>query len=91
LVLLGLLFGFGYDVAARRCYAPEREAGFRLGFLHGILVPVTLPRLLLYKDVPIYAANNTGRDYKLGFVGGINFCGLLFFGLAFRPQRRPRS
>ena len=30
LVLLGLVFGFGYDWAAPRFYGPERVAGFRL-------------------------------------------------------------
>jgi hypothetical protein len=89
LILLGLLFGFGYDWAAPRFYGPERVAGFRLGVLHGALMPVALPSLLLGKDVPIYGTNNTGRTYKLGYIAGINLCGLLFFGFAFRQPRRP--
>ena len=88
LVLLGLLFGFGYDWAAPRFYGPDRLPGFRLGVLHGALMPVALPSLLMGQDVPIYAANNTGRVYKLGYIAGINLCGLVFFGLTFR---RPRS
>ena len=33
------------------------------------------------------APNNTGRFYKMGYICGINFCGLIFFGLAFaRPS-----
>ena len=87
LVLLGLVLGFGYDWAAPRFYGPERLAGFQLGVLHGALMPVALPSLLLGKDVPIYADRNQGRKYKLGYIAGINACGLVFFGFAFwRPR-----
>ena len=89
LVLVGLISGFGYDWAAPRFYGPERVAGFRLGVLHGALMPVALPSLLLGRDVPIYAPINQGRIYKLGYIAGINMCGLLFFGLAFRRPRKP--
>ncbi len=89
LVLLGVVLGSGYDWAAPRFYGPERVAGFRLGALHGALMPVALPSLLLGRDVPIYAENNQGRVYKLGYITGVNACGLVFFGLAFwRPDRR---
>jgi hypothetical protein len=91
LVLLGLILGFGYDWAAPRFYGPDRLAGFRLGVLHGALMPVALPSLLLGRDVPIYAANNTGRTYKLGYIAGINLCGLVFFGSAFRRPRKQRE
>jgi hypothetical protein len=88
LVGVGLLFGFAYDWAAARLYGAERMAGFRLGVLHGALMPVALPSLLMSQDVPIYASHNTGRTYKLGYIAGINLCGLVFFGLAFRQPRR---
>jgi hypothetical protein len=88
LVLLGVVLGLGYDWAAPRFYGADRVAGFRLGILHGALMPVALPSLLLGRDVPIYATSNTGRLYKLGYIAGINLCGLLFFGTAFRPPRR---
>lgn len=88
LVSLGLVLGFGYDWAAPRFYGPERVPGFRLGILHGALMPVALPSLLLGRDVPIYAERNQGRIYKLGYIAGINACGFVFFGLAFwRPSR----
>lgn len=90
LVLLGLVLGFGYDWAAPRFYGSERVAGFRLGILHGALMPVALPSLLLGKDVPIYAERNVGRAYKVGYICGINLCGLIFFGAAFwRPAQPP--
>jgi len=91
LILLGLVLGFGYDWAAPRFYGPERVAGFRLGILHGALMPVALPSLLLGKDVPIYAERNQGRTYKLGYIAGINACGFVFFGLAFWRPGRPSA
>jgi Mg/Co/Ni transporter MgtE len=89
LVVAGLLLGWAYDWAAPRFYRPEHVAGFMLGVVHGALMPVALPSLLLGSDVPIYTSNNTGRTYKIGYIAGINLCGLFFFGLAFR-QPRPR-
>jgi hypothetical protein len=83
LLVLGLIFGWGYDWAAPRFYGPERVGGFRLGALHGALMPTALPSLLMGKDVPIYSVKNTGRPYKVGYIAGINLCGLLFFGFAF--------
>ena len=86
-VLLGLLLGFAYDWAAPRFYGPESAPGFRMGMLHGALMPTALFSLLLGKDVPIYATHSTGRIYKIGYIVGINLCGLVFFGSAFwRPR-----
>jgi hypothetical protein len=51
------------------------------------MMPISLPTLLLGKDVTIYATENTGRGYKIGYICGINLCGLIFFGVAFsRPK-----
>ena len=89
LVLLGVLLGLGHGWAASRLYGPERVAGFHLGVLQGTLMPAALPSLLMGKDLPIYAPNNIGRGYKIGFLLGINFCGTVFFGVAFwRPRNR---
>jgi len=89
LVLLGIGLGLGYDWAAPRFYGADPPAGFRVGVLHGALMPTALPSLLLGKDVPIYASHSTGRTYKLGYIAGINLCGLVFFGSAFwRPRNR---
>jgi hypothetical protein len=88
LVLLGLLLGIGYDWAVPRLYKPGAVAGFRIGMVHGALMPVALPALLVGRDVPIFLNANPGRIYKLGYIAGINLCGLVFFGLAFRrPQK----
>jgi hypothetical protein len=87
LVVAGIVLGWAYQWAAVRFYQAEQKAGFRQGIMHGALMPAALPSLLLGKDVPIFAANNTGRTYKLGYIAGINACGLIFFGLAFRNPK----
>lgn len=92
LVVTGVIFGLAYDWVAPRFYRPDQRPGFWMGALHGALMPVAAPSLLMGQDVPIYASANTGRGYKLGYIAGINGCGLVFFGLAFRqPRRRPRD
>ena len=92
LVVAGLVFGLAYNWAAPRFYRPDQTPGFWMGALHGALMPVAAPSLLLGKDVPIYATTNTGRGYKLGYIAGINGCGLVFFGLTFwQPQRRGKK
>jgi hypothetical protein len=89
LVLLSLALGFGYDRAAPRTYRSERAAGFFTGMMHGALMPAALPTLVFGDDLPIYAQNNVGRGYNIGFILGLNSCGTLFFGVAFwRPKKR---
>ena len=58
-------------------------AGFRQGMLQGALMPCALPNLLVGNDVMIYAINNTGVPYKLGYTCGVNVCGAIFFGFFF--------
>jgi len=89
LVLLGALLGLGHGWAASRLYSPTRLAGFHTGVVEGALMPAAMPSLLMGKDLPIYAPNNTGRGYNIGFLLGINMCGTVFFGIAFwRPRKR---
>lgn len=87
LVIAGLIFGWAYAWAAPRFYREEINAGFWHGTLHGTLMPIALPSLLMGQDVPIYAPKTTGRTYKLGYIAGINLCGFVFFGLAFRKSK----
>jgi hypothetical protein len=73
--------------AAPRFYKADRTAGFYTGLLEGALMPAALPGLLSGHDLPIYAPNNIGRGYNIGYILGINTCGTLFFGIAFwRPR-----
>ena len=51
---------------------------------------MALPNLIVGDDVTIYAVNNTGRTYKLGYIAGVNTCGLIFFGYVFWRARRLR-
>lgn len=81
-ILLIITFGFGWVlnksvVASNQSSMP---AGFGRGMMHGALMPGAMPTLFLGKDVVIYAENNTGRTYKLGYTFGVNACGAAFFG-----------
>jgi len=89
LIVVGLLFGWAYAWASPKVFPHDVQAGFKLGMAHGALMPMALPSLVMGKDVDIYAAHNAGRTYKLGYIVGINLCGLVFFGSAFwRPARK---
>lgn len=68
-----------------------KPAGFAKGLLHGALMPGAMPRLLIGHDVTIYAENNTGRTYKLGYTAGVNGCGALFFGFWYWRLNRWRK
>ena len=75
--------------ATPRYYRPDYTAGFYTGLLEGALMPAALPGLVGGKDLPIYAPNNIGRGYKIGYILGLNSCGTMFFGVAFwQPRRR---
>jgi hypothetical protein len=68
-----------------------RPAGFSRGLLQGALMPMAMPNLLVGRDVAIYAQNNTGLSYKLGYTSGVNGCGAIFFGLMFWRLNRWRN
>lgn len=87
LTALCVMLGLGQAWMASRSYKPDQVAGFCTGILHGMLMPAALPGLLLGQDLPIYAPNNTGRTYNIGYAMGVNGCGTFFFGVAFwRPR-----
>ena len=90
LTALALALGFFQGWASSRLYKPDHVAGFHLGLLHGMLMPAALPGLLMGQDLPIYAPNNSGRPYNIGYIFGINTCGTIFFGVAFWQPRRRR-
>lgn len=89
LVVVTLLFGWIYGWASPWAFPKNKTAGFGYGMLHGALMPIALPSLVIGRDVPIYAADNSGRFYKIGYICGINLCGLAFFGPIFwRPKSK---
>jgi flagellar biogenesis protein FliO len=91
LVAFGLVIGWMLGRAEFALAKRPEPAGFGLGVLQGALMPLAMPNLFFGHDVPIYAANNTGRTYKLGYTLGVNGCGLIFFGFFFWRLRRIRS
>jgi hypothetical protein len=92
LVVITVLFGWFYVWASPWAFPQNRTAGFGHGVLHGALMPIALPSLVIGRDVPIYATDNSGRTYKIGYICGINLCGLAFFGpLFWRPNCRSRG
>src|SRR5689334_17580047 len=82
-VLLAMLIGRSLNAIARSINQSPRPAGFSRGILQGALMPMAMPNLLIGTDVIIYAQNNTGIPYKLGYTTGVNVCGAIFFGLFF--------
>jgi hypothetical protein len=91
LAIVTVAFGWFYGWASPWAYPKNHTADFKYGALHGALMPLSLPALVMGKDVPIYAPDNSGRNYKIGYICGINLCGLLFFGLAFRRPTSAKS
>jgi hypothetical protein len=69
----------------------QSPAGFGRGLIQGALMPAALPNLLVGHDVAIYAQNNTGVGYKLGYTLGVNICGAIFFGIFFWRLNRLRK
>jgi hypothetical protein len=89
-LIVVITWGWGWvlNKSATTSDARPRAAGFSRGMLHGALMPGAMPSLLFGKDVVIYAANNNGRLYKLGYTFGVNACGALFFGTFFWRVRK---
>lgn len=88
LVALGFAIGWCLNRAEAALERRHEPAGFVRGVVQGALMPITMPNLIFGHDVAIYAANNTGRTYKMGYTLGVNTCGLIFFGFFFWRVRR---
>jgi hypothetical protein len=88
LVALGFAIGWMMNRAETALAKRAEPAGFVRGVVQGILMPITMPNHFVGNDVAIYAANNTGRTYKMGYTLGVNSCGLIFFGFFFWRVRR---
>jgi hypothetical protein len=90
-IVVAAIFGWVYAWAAPHVFPKDRRAGFRLGMAHGALMPMALPSLVMGQNVDIFAENNSGIPYKLGYIAGINICGLIFFGSVFWRPVKPQS
>ena len=54
-----------------------KQFGFLFGLLHGFITPVSFVGSLLNDNVAIYAVNNTGGWYDLGFLLGSSGWGFM--------------
>jgi hypothetical protein len=82
ILILAFMIGWVLNQLAQRLdRSNNRPAGFARGLVQGALMPASMPNLLIGHDVVIYAVNNNGVFYKLGYTMGVNACGTIFFGL----------
>lgn len=89
LAVVTVVFGWFYSWASPWAFPASRPAGFGYGLLHGALMPLSLPSLVTGHDVAIYDDHNTGRVYKIGYICGVDVCGLVFIGPLFWRPRKP--
>jgi ABC-type spermidine/putrescine transport system permease subunit II len=91
IALIAFVIGFVLNTIAANLQRGDRPANFFRGMVQGALMPMSMPNLVVGKDVNIYSVNNTGITYKLGYTLGTNTCGALFFGVFFWRIRRWRA
>jgi hypothetical protein len=91
ILTVATVFSYITTSITSRSQKSSQPAGFFRGVLNGAMMPAAMPNLLLGRDVPIYATENTGRTYKLGYTAGVNGCGALFFGFFFWRINRWRK
>ena len=82
-LLFAAAIGWVLNQVSLRIERSTQPAGFGRGMLQGVMMPMSLPNLLVGKDVAIYSTNNTGVPYKLGYTAGVNSAGAVFFGFFF--------
>lgn len=70
LIALFILIGFSQDVNVQQCLQGE-PAGFWYGLWHGWIIGISFIFSLFNDDIAIYAINNNGNWYNLGFVLGL--------------------
>lgn len=91
-IVVTALFGWFFGWASPWAFPKNQTFGFGYGMLHGALMPLALPSLVIGQDVEIFAADNSGRLYKIGYICGINLCGIAFFGpLFWRPAKKVKT
>jgi hypothetical protein len=81
-----LAAGCASPEAIEPCLNPGESDGFLMGILHGFIAPVTFIISFFVNDVAMYAVNNSGWFYDLGFLIGIGG----FNGGVFKSSRRRR-
>jgi len=74
--LIFLLSGCAQKEVLEPCLE-GKEYGFWYGLLHGFIAPIGFIGMLLQDDVVMYAHNNNGGWYALGFLLGSGGWGIL--------------
>jgi len=91
MLLLAFVIGLILNQVAQEFDRSHGPAGFVRGLVQGALMPASMPNLLIGRDVAIYAVNNNGVFYKLGYTMGVNGCGAVFFGISCWRLKRWRN
>jgi hypothetical protein len=91
IVVAATVFSFVTNFVTTTSQKVPGPSGFFRGVLHGAMMPAAMPNLLLGRNITIYAEENTGRTYKLGYTTGVNGCGAIFFGVFFWRVNRWRK
>ena len=90
-ILLAFSIGWTLNRLAQKLDQTQRPAGFFRGLIQGALMPAAMPNLIIGHDVVIYAKNNNGVFYNLGYTMGVNACGAIFFGMFYWRLKRWRN
>lgn len=85
LALTGIIVSGCADVENVSNCLTEHGYGFWFGVWHGFISPFSLIGRLFSNDIAVYAVNNTGKLYDLGFVWG---CMIIYSISARRSNKR---
>lgn len=83
-----LATGCASPEAIEPCVNPAEADGILMGIVHGFIAPITFIISFFVDDVTMYAVNNSGWLYDLGFLLGIGgFSGGVFKGRRKRKRK----
>lgn len=69
-ILLLVVTSCAQQIDVNQCIEVQKD-GFFSGFIHGLILPISLIVSWFDSDVAIYAINNNGAWYDLGFYFGV--------------------
>lgn len=84
--ILFLLTSCAEVVSIEECLG-DKTYGFWSGLLHGVISPFSFIVSLFKDDVAVYAVNNSGKLYNLGFLLGA----AIIFGSGGNASKRKRK
>ncbi|MFN0176139.1 MAG: hypothetical protein ACKVU0_15935 [Saprospiraceae bacterium] len=76
-IIAALLFASCAEVQATKECLTGRQYGFFYGLINGFITPISFIVSLFNDNVAIYAVNNTGGFYDLGFLLGSSGWGFM--------------